>query len=450
MATEQLRTTTSRRRTGVGAIAGLLVLGGVLALWGPGLLHAGGKESGVDPVAGFLLAVAVIVLVCHLLGALLRRLGQPAVIGEVLGGLLLGPSAFGAFWPEGWHWLFPAPALGALQLAGQMGLVTFIFLLAGDLRFDTLGVRGHRTAGLIAFGAMSLPLLAGIAVAIPAQGLVAGSSPHPAAYVAFFGLAMSITALPVLARILVDLKMDRSPTGVLALTCAAIGDGTAWAALTVVLALAGLNGNDQMLTTLGLAVGLVLVTLLCVRPALAALVARAESGGGWQLLLPVLAAGAIGYAATTQLIGLHAVIGAFLFGLAIPRDSPAVQRLRRQLEGFSVTVLLPLFFAGVGLSTSVGLLGGSPAGWLVFGAVLLAASLSKFVGTAGAARLVGLPTRDALSLGTLMNCRGVTELVVASIGFQYHLINALGLTILVLMALITTALTGPLMRLFVR
>ncbi|AHH99646.1 cation:proton antiporter [Kutzneria viridogrisea] len=432
----------NRRRTGAGVLVGLLVLGGVLAGFGPGLLHG----PALDPVAGFLLAVAVIVLVCHLFGAAARRLGQPAVIGEILGGLLLGPSALGALWPQGWHWLFPAQSLGALGLAGQMGLVTFIFLLGSELRLDTLGGRARRGTALVTAGAVGVPLLVGMAVALPAHDLVAGSSPNSTAYVVFFGLAMSITALPVLARILVDLDLQRSPTGVLALTCAAIGDGTAWAALTVLLAVTGVGGTGRTLTTVALAVGLVLVTLLLVRPLLAALVARADRN----LVLPVLAAGAIGYAATTQFIGLHAVIGAFLFGLAVPRDSPAVDQLRRQLEGFSVTLLLPLFFAGIGLSTSVGLLGGSAAHWVLFGAVLLAASASKFLGTSGAARLAGLPTRQALGLGALMNCRGVTELVVASIGYQYHLVNEFGLTVLVLLALITTALTGPLMRLINR
>jgi Kef-type K+ transport system membrane component KefB len=423
------------RQTWPGVVAGLVVLVGAAVLWGPDLVH--GRPG--DPVAGFLISVAVILLVCHVSGAVLKRFGQPPVLGEVIGGLVLGPSVLGLLWPSSQDWLFPRPVLTALNLAAQLGLIVFMFLLGCELRTDRIGSR--RVVGAAVLGGMGLPFAAGAGVALLAPGLGSGTT----GFVLFFGLALSITALPVLARILVDLGLDGTRLGATALSSAAVGDGVAWLALTVILAGTGMSGTGDIMTTAGLAVALVVVTFLCVRPALRALVERVTSA---QLLLGSLVVGAIAYAALTQLIGLHPVIGAFLFGVAVPRNTPAVARIGEQLQGFTIAILLPLFFAGVGLSTSVGLLGDSVGNWLLFLLVLVVATAAKFVGAGGAARLAGLPARESVRLGTLMNCRGVTELVVATIGLQYGFVNGLGFTILVLVAVITTAATGPLMRRF--
>jgi Kef-type K+ transport system membrane component KefB len=422
------------RQSWAGIAGGLVVLAGAAALWGPALVR--GRPG--DPVARFLFSVAVILLVCHVCGALLRRFGQPAVLGEVIGGLVLGPSVLGLVWPGSQGWLFPEPVLDALGYAAQLGLIVFMFLLGCELRTDRIG--GRRLVGATVAGGMGLPFAAGVVIAVAAPVLGSGS----AGFVLFFGLALSITALPVLARILVDLGLADSRLGATALSAAAVGDGVAWLVLTVILAGTGLSGTGDVATTAGLAVALVVVTFLCVRPALRALVTRVQSA---QLLLGALVVGAIGYAALTQLIGLHPVIGAFLFGVVVPRGAPAVTRIGEQLQGFAIAILLPLFFAGVGLSTSVGLLGGSATHWLLFALVLAAATVTKLVGAGGAARLAGLPARDAVRLGALMNCRGVTELVVATIGLQYGLLSELGFTILVLVAVITTAATGPLVHL---
>jgi Kef-type K+ transport system membrane component KefB len=417
----------------VGVTGGLVVLVGAAILWGPSLVH--GRPG--DPVARFLFSVAVILLVCHVFGALLRRFGQPAVLGEVIGGLVLGPSVLGLVWPSSQGLLFPPPVLEALGYAAQLGLIVFMFLLGCELRTDSTG--GGKLVGATVAGGMGLPFATGVAIALAAPSLGSGS----VAYVLFFGLALSITALPVLARILVDLGLSDTRLGATALSSAAIGDGVAWLVLTVILAGTGLSGTGDIATTAGLGAALMVATFLCVRPGLRTLVERTTSP---QLLLGALVVGAIGYAGLTQLIGLHPVIGAFLFGVAVPRGAPVVTRLGEQLQGFTIAILLPLFFAGVGLSTSVGLLGTSATNWLLFAVVLAAAIAAKLVGAAGAARLAGLPTREAVRLGTLMNCRGVTELVVATIGLQYGLVSGLGFTILVLVAIITTAATGPMMR----
>jgi Kef-type K+ transport system membrane component KefB len=396
----------------------------------------------IDPVARFLLAVAVILLVCHLLGAALAALRQPRVVGEILGGLLLGPSVLGVVWASGRDWLFPAEVVTVVRLAAELGLVVFMFLLGCELPLRQVRQRRAAVTWVVA-GATGLPLLAGAGVAWAGHELIAGPA-HPAPlHVIFFGLAMSITAVPVLARILADLRLAGTPVGTLALTCAAAGDGVSWAALAILFGLSGAGGDPVV--TIALAVALVAATVGIVRPVLAALIRRWEASAA--SLLPVLVAGLLGFAGVAQLVGLHPVLGGFLFGLVMPRESVVAAQVEGHLRGFAVTILLPLFFAAIGLHTSIGTVGGSAPAWWLLVAVLLVAVGGKLVGGAGAARLAGLPGRDALLVGALLNCRGVTELVVAAAGFQLLLVSPLGLTLLVLMALVTTALTGPLVRL---
>ncbi|MCP2258518.1 Kef-type K+ transport system, membrane component KefB [Streptoalloteichus tenebrarius] len=438
-----------RRRTTVRVVAGVLGVGTLLAVVVTALASTAGisestvDTSGVDPVTRLLLAVTVILVTCHLLGALCARFGQPPVVGEILGGLALGPSGLGLVLPGAREWLLPPAVAHAVGLAAQLGLVTFMFLVGCELRVDQVRAR-RRAVGSVVLGATGLPFLAGVALAVAAAPTL-GATRGPASAV-FLGLAMSITALPVLARILTDMGLAATPVGTLAVGCAAVGDALAWGAITVLLATT--TGGRHWTWTVGLTLAFVAVVFGCVRPALDALVRRAGTHPPTRhLLLPLLAAGALAAATATQLIGLHPVIGAFLFGAAVPRHSSVVDRVDQLLRGFAVTVLLPLFFAGVGLTASFAAFGDSPAHWLVFVVALVLASGTKFLGASGAARLAGVPRGEAVCLGSLLNCRGVTELVVASIGWQHGLVDAFGFTVLVLVALVTTAATGPVTRL---
>jgi Kef-type K+ transport system membrane component KefB len=398
----------------------------------------------LDPTAGFLLAAAAIILVCQTCGALMRRLGQPPVVGEILGGLLLGPSVLGQVWPQARDALFPAAVDGLLEAAAQLGLVTFMFVLGLEWSRGGTGVRG-RTATAVAVASFALPFAAGALFALATGGSLAGTAAQTS-HVLFFGLALSITAVPVLARILQELGLSGTRLGGLAMTGAIVGDALAWVVLAAILTGAGAGDPREAAVQAGLMGGLVFVAVFVVRPAHRPLLRWMARSGNDHLLLPVLITGALLFAGAAQAIGMLSVLGAFLFGACVPHDHPGLESGARRLLGFVSVVLLPLFFAGVGLSTSVGLLGGSAGNWLLLPAVLAAASLPKVLGAGVAGRLTGLPGREALRLGALMNCRGITELVVATIGLQHGLVNDLGFTLLVLVALITTASSGPVVR----
>jgi Kef-type K+ transport system membrane component KefB len=426
-------TVPARARTAIGVGVGLAVLASTVPLWDTAGSHT------ADSLTHFLLAVVVILVACQALAMLARRFHQPGVLGEMIGGLLLGPSLLGALWPAASGYLFPPGVIEGLDKAAQLGLIIFVFLLGCELRTDRIERKG--VVGAAVVGGMGLPWLAGIGIVAVTGDLFVGTDATPGGAMLFVGLAMAVTALPVLARILDDLKLRHTSVGALSISVAAIGDGLLWLVLAFLLAGQGASGQGLRVLLLGIA--LVLVTALCVRPLLATLVRRLGSG---RSLTVVLVIGALAYSVLTQSIELHPVVGAFLFGVAVPRDSLVVERVCQQLEGFTLIILLPLFFAGIGLKTSVGLLAAVPVAWLVFAVVLVAAVGTKVAGAGGAAWLAGMPRAEALRFGMLMNCRGVTELVVLIIGYQAGFINQLAYTVLVLVAVLTTAATGPLVR----
>jgi Kef-type K+ transport system membrane component KefB len=401
-----------------------------------------------DPLAHFLIAAAVIVLLSHLLGAALRRFYQQPVVGEVIGGLLLGPSVLGAMLPGASDWLFDAATVSSLNTAAQLGLVVFLLLIGCESSDSQQRVRLTPVLVMAGFATL-LPFAGGAGLAVGFSDL-AGSAGGGSGYVLFIGVAISVTALPVLARIVSGLALTHTPVGQLALRTAATSDAAAWSVLAVVLATLAGTGMTGMGQRLGAVVALVLVAVLCVRPALAAVMRRAGHRTGDHLVLGMLLASGLAGAGVAQAIGLHPAVGAFLLGIVVPRGYPVLTRATSGLQALAVTVLLPIFFASIGLQVSIALLGSSARTWLLFTGIVLVAFLTKLAGGYLGGRTAGFGSRDSLRLGTLMNCRGVTELVVASIGYQHHLINGLGLTMLVLVAVLTTASTGPLLRLLDR
>ena len=388
--------------------------------------------AGSELAGRVILAVAVVVLAARLLGGLCVRLRQPPVMGEILAGILLGPSLLGLAWPRSTELLFPVEVTGALNVLAQFGLVLFMFIIGLDL--DLGGSRGPgQTAVVISHVSIVVPFTLGAGAALGLFPLVATGD--FAGFALFMGAAMAVTAFPVLARILTDTGLDRTRLGNLAITCAAVDDVTAWCVLSVVVALAGAG------TTFG-PVGTVLLTLLfgavmfgVVRPLLARVpVIRADG---------LLIAGVLLSAWLTEAIGIHAIFGAFLAGVIMPRRPGLAEQLTERLDTVTRYLLLPTFFAVVGLSTRIGVLD-RPELWLVLAVVIVVAVLGKWGGSSVAAAACGLSWHESSALGVLLNTRGLTEIVILTAGRDLGIVSPGLFTAMVLMALVTTFAATPL------
>ncbi|MFI1200850.1 cation:proton antiporter [Streptomyces sp. NPDC020883] len=401
----------------------------------------------VDPVAHLLLALPLIMACGQVAGVLCRRVGQAPVIGEILVGIALGPSLLGAVWPEGQRWLFPADLLPVLNALAQLGLVLFMFLIGYELDLRHVRSRG-RTAVLVSNAGIALPLLGGLLLALAMYRRFAAPGVGFPAFALFIAVSMSITAFPVIARILADRGADRTPVGALALTCAAFDDITAWCLLALVTALAKGGSPAAVLVTLGLSLAFVAAVHFGVRPLLARQAAR-HGGRFARAALPLVLSGVLLAAYTTDRIGIHPIFGAFLLGTAMPRDSAVVAAAVDRMRALTVVLLLPLFFVYSGMHTDFRLLGGVGMwGWCAL--ITAVAILAKWAGATGAARLTGLGWQESVSLGALMNCRGLTELVVLGIGLQLKVITPPVFAMLVVMTLVTTILTAPALNLIER
>ena len=432
------------------AAAGLAGWGGVLypAVSAPAAAPPAATAELVarlkQPLALLLLQMGVVIVAARLLGRAIRRFGQPAVIGEILAGVLLGPSLLGLLWPQALAFLFPPSALGPLQLLAQLGVLLFMFAVGLELDLGELR-RQARAALVVSHASMVLPFLLGLGLALALFPQLAPPGVPFQSFALFFGVAMSITAFPVLARILEERRMTDTPIGRAAIASAAMGDASAWCLLALVVALAHARGAGTALLTTALALAFVLALHLLLKPLLARLFdARlaADRGGSSALALALVLL--LGCAAFTEVIGIHALFGAFLAGTAMPRGAAFREPLKERLQGFSTVGLLPLFFALTGLRTQIGLLQGAQD-WLLCGLIVLVAVAGKLGGTLLAARCTGSSWREAFALGALMNTRGLVELIVLNLGYDLGILSARVFTMLVLMALITTCMAGPLL-----
>ncbi|HEY7814812.1 MAG TPA: cation:proton antiporter, partial [Nakamurella sp.] len=393
--------------------------------------------------------IAIIMVVARLFGRLAIKIGQPPVVGEIVAGIAMGPSLLGLLPGDLDGRLFPPEVLPYLNILAQLGLVLFMFIVG--LELDMLLIRGReKIAGTISAASVALPFALGAGLALvlyPMHDETAAGPVAPIALALFLGVAMSITAFPVLARILTDRGMHRTPIGVLALACAAVDDIIAWTLLAFVVAVVQGNGPLDVLRIVLLTAVFAAVMFGVVRPLLKRLndwyrrVGRLTPD-----ILSVVLIGVLASAFVTEMIGIHAIFGAFVFGAVMPRRDAAdlTHEILERLEQVSVLLLLPLFFVVTGLSTNIlGLTGG---GLWQLALILLVAIGGKFAGAYAGARAMKVRSRQATALGLLMNTRGLTELVILNVGKQLGVLDDELFTMLVLMALITTAMTGPLLK----
>jgi Kef-type K+ transport system membrane component KefB len=387
-----------------------------------------------------LVALVTVIATAHLMGKLFVRLKQPAVIGEIVAGLVLGPSLLGTVAPDAIGWLLPAAVAPFLSVLSQVGVILYMFLIGLELDTDLLRRRSH-TSVAISHASIVVPFLAGAALALALYSTFAAERASFTAFALFCGVAMSVTAFPVLARILRDCGMSSSPIGVTALACAAVDDVTAWCLLALVVGVVHADASRAGLT-FALSGAYVAAMLAIVRPALAKLVHRYQNAEVSRASLAVVLIALLASSLTTELIGIHAIFGAFLMGLVIPAKSKLAEGIVARMEDLVMVLLLPIFFAYTGTRVHLGFMN-SPVHWLFCTLVIATACLGKFGGTAVAARLAGLGRRDAVVLGALMNTRGLVELIVLNIGLDLGILSPTLFSMFVLMAVVTTAMTNP-------
>jgi len=408
------------------------------------------QRTVAEIIAFVFLDLAVIVLLARLMGRLAVRLGQPAVIGEIIAGILLGPTLLGALPRNLDMLLFPADVRPFLNVLAQLGLVLFMFLVG--LEVDLSFIRGReRVAVSVSVASIVLPFSLGVLLATVLHrhhDVVDGEPVRFLAFGLFLGVAMSITAFPVLARILAERRMHRIPIGVLSLACAAVDDMLAWTLLAVVVAVVAATSLTGVAQVLVLSVVFALVMFLLVRPLLKSLVDRYQRSGRLTPdMLAVVLVGILASASVTEWIGIHFIFGAFVFGVVMPRQGAAAltQEIIDRLEQVSVLLLLPVFFVVTGLGVDIAAIDLSGLGEL--GLILLVAIAGKFLGAFVAARSQRVPRRQATALGVLLNTRGLTELVILTIGVQLKVLDGEMFTLLVVMAVVTTVMTTPLLGL---
>jgi K+:H+ antiporter len=387
-----------------------------------------------DTYSTALFGLAVVFAAAWIFGEVFRRIGQPRVVGEIIAGLVLGPSVLGSLSAH----LFPVAEQPTLGVLAQLGVSIFMFFIGLEMDFSKLRQAGHhRVAGIVTSAGIAVPFVIGIGLALilhPTHHLAKLS-----VFCLFIGISLSITAFPVLARIVKERDYQDGPLGSLAMLVAAGSDVLTWALLIVVLSVAAASSWLEVAYFLALAVVFVLVMAFPVRRALARVSERSIT---METLLVVMAA--IALAATfTAVIGFHEIFGAFMLGAVFPRGALAA-KVSALVEPIG-RALLPIFFISTGLLVDVHTIGGQGVWQLAL--VVVAACVGKIGGVSTSARVAGLAPRDATGLGVLMNTRGLTELIVLTIGLQAHILDANLFTVFVLMSVITTMATGPLLSL---
>jgi len=398
-----------------------------------------------DPLTHFIAQVVAIVALSRLLGLGTQRLGQPMVIAEMLAGILLGPSFLGLLWPEVGAALFSPDSLHVMGTVSQVGVVLFMFLIGLELDHRLLGGRGPASVA-ISYASIAAPFALGAGLALYLYDRLADRSVSLLTFALYMGAFMSVTAFPVLARILAERRLLRSRIGAVTIACAAVADVTAWCVLAFVVAAVRATGHAGALVTTALAIAYAGAMLLVVRPLLVRLAARVATPDAMSqnvaalVLILVLISSWL-----TELMGIHAVFGAFLFGAILPKEGGFARALVEKLEDVTIIALVPLFFAYSGVRTEIGLLD-SAQDWAICGLILLVGTLGKAGAGTIAARLSGLSWRESGALGVLMNTRGLMGIIVVNIGLDLGVISPELFSMLIIMGLVTTFIATPLLQ----
>lgn len=409
------------------------------------------KSAPTESISAFthvLLALVVIILCARGLGSLFQRFNQPPVIGEMIAGILLGPSLLGRLAPGVFAYLLPNQVAPYLSVIANIGVILYMFLVGVELNTKLLRDRTHASVAT-SHASIIVPFLLGSALALWLYPLYSTSNIRFVVFALFMGISMSVTAFPVLARVITDRGMQEGQLATIALACAAVDDVTAWCLFALVVSVARAHAG-RVLITLGLTAGFIFAIFVFVRPAAAWFVRRhARREQTVQSSIVVACVALLLAALTTQWIGIHALFGAFLVGAVIPHDSRLARDIKQKFEDLVVILFLPTFFAFTGLRTQIGLVH-SLRDWAICGVIIAVASLGKFGGAAVAARLTGLDWRQAGSLGILMNTRGLMELIVLNVGLDLGVLSPTLFAMLVIMAIVTTLATTPVLQALAR
>jgi Kef-type K+ transport system membrane component KefB len=395
-----------------------------------------------EPLAILLMQIITIIIVARFFGWMFRKIGQPSVIGEMIAGIVLGPSLFGMYFPDCFSSLFPVASLGNLKFLSQIGLILFMFVIGMELDLKALRNKAN-DAVVISHASIIFPFTLGIGLAYFIYHQFAPVGVQFSSFALFLGIAMSITAFPVLARIVQERGIHKTRLGTIVITCAAADDITAWCILATVIAIVKAGSFVSSLYVIALAIGYVFLMLKVVRPFLERVGELKNSRES--LSKPVVAIFLLTLiisAYTTEVIGIHALFGAFMAGVIMPDNAKFRGIIIEKVEDVSVILLLPLFFVFTGLRTEIGLIN-DPYLWKVTGLIIVVAVVGKFLGSALAAKFVGQNWRDSLTIGALMNTRGLMELIVLNIGLDLKVLTPEVFTMMVIMALVTTFMTGP-------
>jgi len=393
------------------------------------------------------LQIAVILAVCRLMGSLFRLIHQPRVVGEMFAGIMLGPSLLGWIAPGFSAYLFPPSSLGFLNALSQVGVVIFMFLVGLGINPKELKHQGH-AAVLTSHVSITAPFVLASFLALYLYPKVSDDSVAFTSFALFMGAAMSITAFPVLARILTERDLLGSRLGTVAIACAAVDDVTGWCILAyIVVLIRSAHTTNSIGMTVGGLIAFALIMIYGVRRLLQRFeTIHRERGALSENLLAFMLLLVLSSALCTEWLGLHLLFGAFLMGAIMPKEPKFVRYVLDRFETVTVTLLLPLFFAFTGLRTNIGLVSGQEM-WMYCALIILVATTGKLGGSALASWLSGMPLREAAGLGTLMNTRGLMELVILNIGLDIKVISPALFSMMVLMALVTTFMTTPVLEL---